>query len=174
MITHRKEHQTASRVGAIHENRPGNQPLFGYQTAHRWLKSVIMRLLIWHLYCEPGEKRMRFHSILHVSPLVLCASIFWTASASVAGEITRGERLDPSTHGPGIVESMADALARDRLARQPAPIDPFARDGQRGQWVVPSRRSTYFPHAGDHNVVNKFGRIQALEPYRGRHSGPNR
>ncbi|UCG34442.1 MAG: hypothetical protein JSU68_07330, partial [Phycisphaerales bacterium] len=100
---------------------------------------------------------MRFRSILHVTPLVLCVSIAWTASAFAVGELTRGETLDPSTHGPGVVESMADALARDRLARQPEPVDPFAREGQRGQWVVPSRRSTYFPHAGDHNVVNKFG-----------------
>ena len=77
--------------------------------------------------------------------------------SSAAGETIRGERIDPSTYGPSVVESMEEVIARD--AQRPAQwfVDPKGRNGQPGTWVIPSRRSTTAPHSGNHHVVNKWG-----------------
>jgi len=66
---------------------------------------------------------------------------------------SRGERLDPALYGPGIVEDMEAVLARERAQAETEPV----AETRHGQWVVPSRRSTCFPHSGVHNVVNKSG-----------------
>jgi hypothetical protein len=73
------------------------------------------------------------------------------------GTVSRGERVDASACGPGIVESMAEVIARDRAAPKPAEGDPRAADLRYGMWVVPSRRATTFPRSGEHTVVNKWG-----------------
>ncbi len=76
-----------------------------------------------------------------------------TSVVRADGEVTYGERLDPSTYGPGVIETMAMALERDRT-NPPLRADEPDR---RGLWLVPSRRATSFPHSGEHNVVNKWG-----------------
>ncbi len=94
----------------------------------------------------------------------LFASVAWcvtswglggVAAASDAG--VAGERIDPSTHGPGIVETMQDVLARERAHLHDGTVDPKARNGRQGVWVVPSMRATYHPKSGEHNLVNKWG-----------------
>ncbi|MBN2562950.1 MAG: hypothetical protein JXQ75_18660, partial [Phycisphaerae bacterium] len=73
------------------------------------------------------------------------------------GMVLVGEKLDPAGYGPGIVEDMEAVLARDRARPAGELVDPKARNGQHGVWVIPSARSTYYPHSGEHNVMNKWG-----------------
>ena len=100
---------------------------------------------------------MRKTEFSGVGIVVVCLQFAWGFSAPASGQTIRGELLDPATHGPGLVETMAEALARDRLAREAGAAEADARREKHGLWVVPSRRATYYPHAGEHNVVNKFG-----------------
>lgn len=75
------------------------------------------------------------------------------------GQVMTGEVLGLDAHGPGIVESMEEALAREavRIAEGRVDVDKRSRNGAQGEWVVPSRGATYYPHSGEHNVVNKWG-----------------
>ena len=100
---------------------------------------------------------MRNVVFTRVGPVIVCLQLACGASLLAAGETIRGEPLDPATHGPGLVETMAQALAREQLARQTELVGPQAPEAKYGAWVVPSRRATYYPHTGEHNVVNKFG-----------------
>jgi len=74
--------------------------------------------------------------------------------------IIQGERLDPSALGPGVVETMEQAVAR-HLAAPPKPptakTDPSLRYGE---WAVPGRRIEGHPHSGEHFVVNAWGDIR--------------
>ncbi|MGD8453424.1 MAG: hypothetical protein PVJ57_16550 [Phycisphaerae bacterium] len=72
-----------------------------------------------------------------------------------AQEAIAGEQLEPSAFGRSYVESMQAAVDRDRL--MPIPENNRARNGRHGEWVVPSRGATTFPHSGSHNVINKWG-----------------
>jgi hypothetical protein len=90
--------------------------------------------------------------------LTAVAILFIPVGAALAeGETIAGERLDPSTYGPQIIESMDEVIARHRAAPPTGPVDPNAREFRYGSWVVPSRRATTFPHSGSYNVVNKWG-----------------
>ena len=90
--------------------------------------------------------------------LTVVAILFIPVGAALAeGETIAGERLDTSTYGPGIIESMDQVIARHRAAPPTGPVDPNAREFRYGSWAVPSRRATTFPHSGSHNVVNKWG-----------------
>ncbi len=92
-------------------------------------------------------------TLLLVWPVSLLAADSTQTSSAEAVEY--GERLDATAFGPGVVESMDVALARDRAAAE----RPTADESQnhRGQWVVPSGRSTYYPYSGRHNLTNKWG-----------------
>jgi hypothetical protein len=73
-----------------------------------------------------------------------------------AQEAVPGEALDPATYGPSFVESMDDAVVRDRLA--PTPInDKVRQPDEHGVWMVPTLAATRSPHSGVHNAVNKWG-----------------
>jgi len=80
-----------------------------------------------------------------------------TVSAEDVGEALRGEKLDPVTMGPSVIETMEVVIARDiarRAAEKPVfgPAEPV-----KPAWTVPSMRSTEFPRSGIHYVVNKWG-----------------
>ncbi len=94
--------------------------------------------------------------------LVIVAALSASAFASgpgpdPTGTISYGEKLDPSMYGPGIVETMAEAMARVDAQEAAAFADPKGRNGQQGTWSIPSKGATYFPHSGEHNLVNKWG-----------------
>lgn len=90
--------------------------------------------------------------------LLLFAGIGYSPNspAEEPGQPVRGERLDPSGFGPGVIETMETVIARDRRASDVAP-DFGPAEPNRPAWHVPSRRSTEFPHSGAHNVINKWG-----------------
>ncbi len=72
-------------------------------------------------------------------------------------EILRGERLDPSLYGPGVVESMEEVVARDQARATDNYFNPKARGNRHGSWVVPRERATYRPHSGERYVTNTWG-----------------
>ena len=94
--------------------------------------------------------------------LLLAALLVGAPSDLARGEdeAIQAERLDPSTYGSAIVETMDEAVARDlawranRSNRAQATQD---KQLHQSHWVVPSRRATYFPHSGERNLVNKGG-----------------
>ncbi len=71
-----------------------------------------------------------------------------------AGETITGDPLDPTRYGRSYVESMADAIARDRFMPLPP---PKYRTGQHGVWAVPTRGSSSTAHSGRHYITNKWG-----------------
>ena len=89
--------------------------------------------------------------------LMLC--LVWAGSSPALAddvgqpaEAQLGEQLDPADYGPGIVEDMDVALARDREARLQT-----GKSDHRGRWAVPSRGAIYYPHSGTHYLINKSG-----------------
>ncbi len=99
---------------------------------------------------------------MRLLPVVSWAFVagFFVALAGAAEPVAqpqavRGEALDRSLYGPGVVESAEEMAERDReLAEQEAVTGATIRYGR---WVVPSLRATYFPHSGIHNLTNKGG-----------------
>ena len=92
--------------------------------------------------------------------VAVCSVWAWSpwaiaADRTQASRVVAGERLDPATFGPGIVESAAEALARDR--ERAARGEPDRAETRWGVWMVPSVRATYYPHSGRHNLTNKWG-----------------
>ncbi len=73
------------------------------------------------------------------------------------GEVHHGERLDPAGYGPGVIETMEEALVREAEVLAPQEANPKARNGAQGTWIVPSERATYYPHSGLRNAINKWG-----------------
>ena len=68
-----------------------------------------------------------------------------------------GERIDPALHGPGRIESMAEVMARqDAMPIGPQPARR-TRMGQPGVWRVPTRKSNYYPHSGQHYATVTWG-----------------
>jgi hypothetical protein len=68
-----------------------------------------------------------------------------------------GEKVGADAIAPGVVEDLAVVLERERaLAGQPL-VNPKARNGAQGTWVVPSRRFAQFPHSGELYAFNKWG-----------------
>ena len=93
--------------------------------------------------------------------LVLTLFLVWSPSNVIAQEneapeYTPGEKLDPALYGAAVIESMQDVIARDQ-ANMTVTATVAEGEGHRGIWVVPSRRATYFPYSGQHNLVNKWG-----------------
>ena len=93
-----------------------------------------------------------------------CGVAVWITTIGLLGAATlraqdtvSGERLDPATYGPGVVESLQAAIDRDAAFVGPPAPDSRERNGQHGQWAVPSRGATTLPHSGSHNVVNTWG-----------------
>jgi hypothetical protein len=66
-----------------------------------------------------------------------------------------GEVLDPALYGRSYIESMADAMHRDRYMRPP--VNDKDRRGRHGVWAVPSRGASGIAASGDHYATNKWG-----------------
>lgn len=68
-----------------------------------------------------------------------------------------GERLDPLTaFGPVVIETMAEVMERERS--QPSSTRRHkARNGSQGSWAVPTMRSSFHAHSGEHYLINKWG-----------------
>ncbi len=67
-----------------------------------------------------------------------------------------GERLDPMTYGPSVIETMEQVMERER--QNPSPRRNMkARNGAQGTWAVPSKRGSFYPHSGEHYLINKWG-----------------
>ncbi len=73
-------------------------------------------------------------------------------------EVLDAEFLQADAFGAGIIESWDAGLARqqqqDLLPPDHKPAAPFAR---RGEWNIPSRRSTFLVKSGEHYITNKYG-----------------
>ncbi len=67
-----------------------------------------------------------------------------------------GTPIPPELIGPGIIEDMATVIERERNTPIEL-IDPKARNGAQGEWVVPSRTGTGIAYSGKHYVTNKWG-----------------
>jgi len=65
----------------------------------------------------------------------------------------KGQAIATEHRSAGFVEGLDAILARD--AAKPGVVEEQVLN--RGVWVIPSRRSTYYPHSGEHNLVNKHG-----------------
>src|SRR5262245_27352601 len=93
------------------------------------------------------------------SALVFCIHAHFVGAAiaqtSSSDQVIVGEKLDPSTYLPGIVESMEQVQARE--AANPPVQKVKTRDGRHGSWVVPSPRATGPTGSGSHYIVNNWG-----------------
>jgi len=99
---------------------------------------------------------MRTMTGFMITTLALAAFALHTPAALHGQDTIPGEQLDPATYGPSFIESMEDAIVRDRLA--PLPVNDKQRQPvEHGVWIVPSRGATTFPHSNQHNAVNKWG-----------------
>jgi len=87
------------------------------------------------------------------------ALAFANAAAFARQEAETGERLDPALYGPGVIETMDEVMARERVLQAEAAAQKHrnVRGDEQGSWVVPSMRSTYFPKSGTKYVMNKWG-----------------
>ena len=89
--------------------------------------------------------------------LGLCCVQVCAAQGLSRQEGRAGERLDPSTYGPAVVET------RKQVEQRQAKLGPGsaslrgARNGAPGSWVIPSRRAHPRPHSGSHSVSNNWG-----------------
>ncbi|MBN2447384.1 MAG: hypothetical protein JXO22_11690, partial [Phycisphaerae bacterium] len=90
-----------------------------------------------------------------LSATCACISMMITPVFAAPGDVIPGEQLDPATYGPSYVESMEDAVQRDRLA--PLPGDDKSRGDSNGYWTVPTRGSSAAGQAGDQYIINKWG-----------------
>ena len=82
-------------------------------------------------------------------------------AADQAGvEVHPGVPVDPADYGPGVIETMEEALARDRARSADLPSDPGGRNGMPGSWAVPSRQALSAPRSGELNAHNKWGDLR--------------
>ncbi len=95
-------------------------------------------------------------ALLQLATLLICGAVEATPEKPAAPSGRTGEVVDPALYGPAIIEDLGAVRARER-AGPPPPLDPNARNGQQGVWVVPSERSACFPGSGSNYVTNKWG-----------------
>jgi len=69
-------------------------------------------------------------------------------------EIIASEKLDTNYYDEGYIENMDICIERDKAIRSKLVVDT---DNKHGIWIIPSGGATYYPHSGEHNVVNKWG-----------------
>ncbi len=99
---------------------------------------------------------MRLRLLPATLALLLAVSNLAASPAAPPGETVAGEKLDPATYGPGVIESMAECIARDRSAT-PLPADKVRKPGEQGVWMVPSRDAAGRAHSGTRTAVNRWG-----------------
>lgn len=94
-------------------------------------------------------------------PLTMCAcAIVLLGSPALADDQPlriKGQEIDSTHFGPSIIEPMSAAIARDQARPPGEMLNPKARNGAHGQWVIPSRGATCRPCSGDHYAMNKWG-----------------
>ncbi len=88
-----------------------------------------------------------------------CAIVLLGSPALADDEPLRikGQKIDSTHFGPSIIEPMSAAVARDQARSPGEMLNPKARNGAHGQWVIPSRGATCRPCSGDHYAINKWG-----------------
>ena len=69
----------------------------------------------------------------------------------------KGEKVDATLISSGVIESMDVVKARDELRAMEVPYNSKTQRPDHGSWIVPSRRSTFYPHSGSHYATNKWG-----------------
>ena len=100
---------------------------------------------------------------LNVVTLLALFGIVFSAQESMGGvdaevgDTIRGEPLSASEIGPGVVETMEEALARDAARGPQWNVEPHGRNGLNGVWLVPTRGGMTSPHSGDRHVINEWG-----------------
>ena len=92
-----------------------------------------------------------------LAALTLVSTGLLRAADQSIPDAVAGEKLDPALYGEAVVESFDAAVARDLARATGAVVNPKARNGAHGAWLVPSRNATFHPHSGTHNLVNKWG-----------------
>jgi hypothetical protein len=118
-----------------------------------WNKMIIVLTLIFFIMpsLSPAQKLSKLSEI---NENILRQQ---SKNTIVSGMSIVGEKLNTSDYGPGYIENMDDAVARDLLQR--SHLDVNLKDGNRqhGIWIVPSEEASFFPHSGKHNVINEWG-----------------
>ncbi|MFT7668749.1 MAG: hypothetical protein ACI8X5_001448 [Planctomycetota bacterium] len=72
-------------------------------------------------------------------------------------EVMVGEKLNPLTaFGPAVIESMEIVLEREK-ANPSSTENQKSRGDSQGSWAVPSMRSSFHAHSGEHYLINKWG-----------------
>jgi hypothetical protein len=101
-------------------------------------------------------------ALLGLAPLLLAAQTAAPAPGPTAaqpgvGEVLEGEALDPRTaHGPAWIESMAEAVERER--ENPSPKEnQKARGDAQGYWATPALRVLRPARSGRMYVSNRWG-----------------
>ncbi len=105
-----------------------------------------------------GSRTMGF--MIPLLALATATALLSTAPPAAPAEedALPGEVQPPATLGPGVVETMAEVLARIREREEEEPDCVGEERGRApGSWVVPSRRGTFAPHSGEHHVTNRWG-----------------
>ncbi|RMF76911.1 MAG: hypothetical protein D6744_11955 [Planctomycetota bacterium] len=69
----------------------------------------------------------------------------------------QGETLDPSLYGPGVIETMEEAVARDRAYRATLGEEGVIDAPKEGVWSVPSPGAAEYPCSGTRYITNKHG-----------------
>ncbi|MCE9595393.1 MAG: hypothetical protein K8S98_14495 [Planctomycetes bacterium] len=68
-----------------------------------------------------------------------------------------GEKIGADAIAPGVIEDMSVVLERERAHAGEPVVNPKARHGGQGTWVVPAQRFAKFPHSGTRYAFNKWG-----------------
>ncbi|GJM25741.1 MAG: hypothetical protein DHS20C16_21560 [Phycisphaerae bacterium] len=77
-------------------------------------------------------------------------------SPSPENDSIKGQTVPRANRAVGFLEGLDAVVARDAIKRSEKEEPILVR----GEWVIPTRRSTYYPHSGAHNLVNKHGDIE--------------
>ncbi len=92
--------------------------------------------------------------ILALSFLMTAVAVAQSQSTlQTEGDAIIGQRIPADDLSTGYIESSSAVVARDAAKKGSA--DELEMN--RGVWIVPSRRATYHPKSGEHNLVNKYG-----------------
>ncbi len=100
--------------------------------------------------------------LLRLIPALLAAGLLFPAAVSADTnppvEPMAGEKLDPTTYGPAVIEDMRAVEDRDVLRRVFELTQPPAEPGPRlGAWQVPPAPAARHAASGERYVMNKWG-----------------
>jgi len=69
----------------------------------------------------------------------------------------RGERLEATAFGPGVIETMQSMSKRAAARRSDSEVVSRTRNGRAGVWAIPSRNAAVGAHSGVRYVTNRWG-----------------